>query len=422
MYFTNLWYSGKNFYPKIPSVMSVFSIEIFIAFLFGAVLLSCSTSTPSSSDDSEQVPNLCQGAYFAEAEADSLHQLWKSSLNTLADWEEKAEIIRSGILSGAELDQGPSFSPLNPIIHSTQIREGYSVENVAIESLPGFFVTGNLYKPLEISAKTAGILSPHGHWQEENDYGRFREDKQRLCANLARMGAIVFAYDMIGYGDSDQVDHKHPKGIALQTWNGMRALDFLLSLPEIDGGRLAVTGASGGGTQSFLLAALDSRLAVSVPVVQVSAHFFGGCMCESGMPIHKSAKHQTSNVEIAALMAPKPMLLVSDGEDWTQHTPQVEFPYVQHVYSLYDAVGHVENVHLADEGHSYGINKRKAVYPFLAKHLDLSLEAIQDKEGNIVEIEEALLSRESLSVFDAAHPRPSYAVQGNEAVWALWGR
>lgn len=400
--------------------MSVFSIEFFCCLLLCAVSWNCTSPDTTPAATSSTPPNVCQGSYFEEAEADSLHKVWLADLDARKEWEERAEIIRSGIIAGAELDQGPAFTPLNPLIHGKQIREGYTVENVAIESLPGFFVTGNLYRPLEYSGKLAGILSPHGHWREEYDYGRFRADKQRLCANLARMGAIVFAYDMIGYGDSDQVDHDHPQGVALQTWNSMRALDFLLTLPEIDSEKLAITGASGGGTQSFLLAAIDSRIAVSVPVVQVSAHFFGGCMCESGMPIHKSEVHQTSNVEIAALMAPKPMLLVSDGEDWTQHTPEVEFPYIQHVYSLYDAEEQVENVHLAAEGHSYGINKRKAVYPFLAKHLGLSLEALKDAEGKLHEKEESLMSRESLSVFNKAHPKPGHAVQGNDAVWALW--
>ncbi len=383
------------------------------------------TSPSSSQDLSGQVEalpqdNLCRGAYFSPEDADSLHHNWKSSLNKLSNWEMRAKKIKRGILEGAELDKLPARGPLNPIRHSKRIGEGVTVENVAIESLPGFFVTGNLYMPLKASGSLPAILSPHGHWQEPDDYGRFREDKQRLCTHLAKMGAIVFAYDMIGYGDSDQVDHEHPKGIALQTWNSIRALDYLLSLPETDSNRLAITGASGGGTQSFLLTALDPRIAVSVPAVQVSAHFFGGCMCESGMPIHKSGDHQTSNVEIAALAAPRPMLLISDGEDWTRFTPEVEYPYIRHIYELYGDGGLVENVHLAEEGHSYGLSKRLAAYPFLAKHLELDLRAIQDDRGEIAEEEFPLWSKEELSVFNTTHPRPDHAVQGNEAVWALW--
>ena len=371
-----------------------------------ALLLACgSKNTHSSSAIAEKY--LCQGAHWEEAEAALLHRQWLEELNDLPAWEQRADRIRRGIREGAQLSTLPPKNPLNPIRHSRKEMDGYSVENIAIESRPGYWMTGNLYLPLDLKPPFAGILSPHGHWSEPEDYGRFRADMQYRCASLARMGAVVFAYDMIGYGDDDQIEHKHPEGVKLQSWNSIRALDFLSTLPEIDTSRLGITGASGGGTQSFLLAALDSRVKVSVPVVMVSAHFFGGCSCESGMPIHRSADHQTSNVEIAALMAPKPMLLVSDGDDWTKHTPEVEYPYIRHIYGLYDALNQIENVHLAEEAHDYGFSKRLAVYPFLAKHLELDLSRIQDQEGKVHERGIELLKRENLAVFTEIHPRPA---------------
>lgn len=362
--------------------------------------------------------NLCVGAYYTEAEGAANLLKLKESYKTRDVWLERSEIIKQGILEGADLVPFPEKTPLKPIYTSERKYNGYSVKNVAIESLPGVFLTGSLYLPEKRSEKMAGILSAHGHWSTPEDYGRYRADAQNRCASFARMGAVVFSYDMVGYGEMKDAgwEHKHPLAFKQQLWNSIRALDFLLSLENIDPERIAMTGASGGGTQTFMLTAIDERIKVSVPVVMVSSYFFGGCVCESGMPVHKSDHHQTSNVEIAAIAAPRPMLLVSDGDDWTKNTPTVEFPHIQYIYNLLGAKSNIEYVHLPYDKHGYELSKRKAVYPFLAKNLKLNLAAIQDKNGEISEEGIVIEPYETMKVFSESNPLPKYAVLKNDDV------
>lgn len=389
----------------------IFSVAILLAVLthFSPVF---------SQNQNESI--LCVGHYYTEEEAKEVIENLKLQYQAKDEWLQRAEIIRQGILKGADLIPFPEKTPLKPSYSEMRKYDGYSVQNVAIESLPGVFVTGSLYMPEKQDGKISGILSTHGHWPKPEDYGRFREDAQKRCAALAKMGAVVYSIDMVGYGEMADWgwEHKHPLALKQQLWNSIRALDFLLSLENVDPERVAITGASGGATQAFLLTAVDDRIKVTVPVVQISAHFFGGCVCESGMPIHKSKQHQTNNVEIAALAAPRPMLLVSDGADWTKNTPEVEFPHIQYIYRLMGAENKVENVHLPEEGHGYELPKRKAVYPFLAEHLKLNLGAVTDETGEITEKGIEIESYEMLKVFSETNPRPDYAVLKNDNV--LW--
>ena len=343
-------------------------------------------------------PDLCQRNFYTEAQAVEVHQAVSKLYNDKNDkteWEKRAAMIKQGILEGAEIKKMSHKKPKNRVIHSKKMLNGYAVENVSFESLDGIYVTGNLYTPLNIEGKTAAILCPHGHGNDP----RYKEYTQQRCATLARMGAVVFAYDMVGQGDSKYCDHKIEKALKLQLLNSIQVVNFLVSLPQVDKNRIGITGESGGGTQTFLLAAIDERIKVSVPVVMVSGHFFGGCACESGMPIHKRPTHQTSNVEIAALMAPKPMLLISDGDDWTKHTPDFEYPFIKRIYGFYKAENNIENAHFPTEKHDYGVSKRLAAYPFLAKHLGLNLNAVM-KDGKIDESANTILTEAELKVFN----------------------
>ena len=355
---------------------------------------------------------LCVGNYWTEDEAkvkmDSFALQWSDK----SSWEKRAAQIRNRIIKGMKLEMMPKIKGnFNPIITHRREMDGYTVENIAIESFPGFYITGNLYKPSKKQQKYAAILNPHGHGVDR----RFVEETQKRCAVLAKMGAIVFTYDMIGTGECLQVDHKMPIAVLLQTWNSQRVLEYLLSQPDVDPNRIGMTGYSGGGTQTFLLSAIDQRIKVAAPVVQVSAHFFGGCICESGMPIHKHGNFQTNNVEIAASFAPRPMIIVSCGGDWTKNTPNVEYPYIKKVYAAYNAENRVVNAHFADEGHDYGYSKRAAVYKFFVPLLKLDDKGIANSNGYNEEFVK-LLTKDQLFVFDENTQRPKNLLQGDEAV------
>lgn len=295
-----------------------------------------------------------------------------------AEWQRRARRLRIQILAAAGLWADPAeMRRAAPAAEIFERREhpdlGYSVEKVFFESLPGHVVTGNLYRPLGGRGPRPGVLHPHGHAAR----GRLQHDALFSPAlrgiTCARMGMVAFVYDMAGYGDSVRIPHRWggpslglwgASPLGLQLWNSIRALDLLEGLPDVDPGRLGCTGESGGGTQTFLLTAVDPRVAVSAPVNMVSAHMQGGCVCENAPGL----RLDTSNVEIAALCAPRPLLLVSATGDWTRETPRVEFPAVQAVYDLLGARERVATVQF-DAPHNYNRQSREAVYGFLARHL-----------------------------------------------------
>lgn len=296
------------------------------------------------------------------------------SFATLDEWKARREGLRKQVQSAAGLLPFPARNPLNAQVFGRIENKDYSIEKVYIETLPGFYLAGNLYRPVGKKGPFPGMLAPHGHAQ----YGRL-EDGALFSVpsrgiNHARQGYVVFAYDMIGYNDTMQLPHvfgNTPQEqlwsfgpLGLQTWNSMRALDFLESLSDVDPKRLLVTGESGGGTQTFLLCAVDDRPKWSAPVNMISLIMQGGSPCENA----PSLRVGTNNVEIAALMAPRPMLMVSATGDWTKNTLKEEYPAMKKIYELYDAGAQVETVQI-DAPHNYNKASREAVYKFFGKQV-----------------------------------------------------
>ncbi len=359
------------------------------------------------------------------------------------EWSKRAEQVRRQIQVALGLWPMPTKTPLNPVIHGKVDRDTYTVEKVYFESVPGFFVTGNLYRPKGKTGRLPAVLSPHGHW----DNGRFlefgderirreivqggerfeeggRSPLQSRCVQLARMGCVVFHYDMLGYADSRQISMEIAHGFAkqrpemnttsnwglfspqaeahlqsimgLQTWNSIRALDFLTSLPDVDSSRVGVTGASGGGTQTFLLCALDPRPSVAFPAVMVSTAMQGGCTCENASLL----RVDTGNVEFAALFAPKPLGMTA-ANDWTKEMATKGFPELKQHFAMMGAPGNVMLKPLIHFDHNYNYVSRAAMYSWMNQHLKLGW------PEPVVEEDYKRLTKAEMSVWDDAHPAPS---------------
>lgn len=358
------------------------------------------------------------------------------------EWMVRAERVKRQILVSQGLWPLPAKTPLNAVIHGKIDKGDYTVERVYFESLPGFFVTGSLYRPKKAEGKMPAVLTPHGHWANgrfhdageatakqqveikgEVDENTARSPLQARQVHLARMGCVAFHYDMLGYADSQQLSmglvhgfktqrpemtaeknwgffspqaEAHLQSVmGLQTWNSIRAVDFVLSLPEVDAQRIAVSGASGGGTQSMLLAAVDPRIAVSFPAVMVSTAMQGGCTCENASCL----RVDTGNIEFAALFAPKPQGMTT-ADDWTKEMSTKGFPELK---VLYERLKAPENVMLHDRTefkHNYNLPSRQALYGWLNKHFQLGQsEPIEERPFE-------RLSTEEMTVWDSEHPKP----------------
>ncbi|MBI3948422.1 MAG: acetylxylan esterase [Armatimonadetes bacterium] len=296
------------------------------------------------------------------------------SCESLAAWRERGRDLREHVLACCGLLPMPERTPLNARIFGRVEGDDYTIEKVALETLPGFYLGGNLYRPKGKEGPFPAIANPHGHSTEGRLSHRETGSTPLRCVAFARMGCVAFAYDMIGYNDTDPVSHREYDdalnalwGISvggLQLWNSIRVLDFLESLPDVDPRRLACTGASGGGTQTYFLSAVDERVAVAAPVCMLSLQMQGGCTCENPPNLRVDA----TNVDIGALTAPRPLILVAATGDWTKDTLEEEYPALRQVYRLMGAEERVSAVRY-EAPHNYNAASRAAVYAWFGRWL-----------------------------------------------------
>jgi hypothetical protein len=300
------------------------------------------------------------------------------STATREAWTARARYAREHVLASAGLLPMPARTPLNPIVFDEVRHADYTVAKVYFESLPGFFVTGNLYRPVGAGPFPA-ILSPHGHWTNGRLEHTAVTSGPGRAIGLARLGFVVFSHDMVGYNDSRQITHTFGGRLenlwslslgGLQLWNSIRALDFLETLPYVRHDGFGVTGESGGGTQTFLLGAVDDRVAVAAPVNMISLHMQGGCICENPPGL----RLDLTNLDIAATIAPRPLLMISATGDWTNETLEVEYPAMRRIYGLFDADADLRAVRMNAE-HNYNKDSREAMYAWMARWLQRAPDA-----------------------------------------------
>lgn len=355
-------------------------------------------------------------------------------------WQARAEELKRQTLVACGLWPMPPRPEIKAAMHGKVDRDDYTVERVYFESSPGLYVTGSLYRPKGKQGPYPAVLCPHGHWSNGrfHDHGEAgvkkelaagaekfsvggRHPLQARCVQLARLGCVVFHYDMLGYADSvpinfqtahrfgtqrehlnrsarwglytPQAEQRSVNILGLQTWNGIRALDWVSSLPDIDRDRLAVTGASGGGTQSFMLAAVDDRIDAAFPAVMVSTAMQGGCTCENACYLRVN----TGNIELAALCAPRPLGL-SAANDWTKEIETKGLPELKKLYALLGVPDHVTGKHF-DFPHNYNAVSRAMMYGFFNRHFNLTKQPI-------VESDFKPLTKDELTVWTADHKKP----------------
>ncbi|MCU0712305.1 MAG: acetylxylan esterase [Pirellula sp.] len=373
-------------------------------------------------------------------------------------WEARAAELRRQIKVSLGLTPMPTLAPLKPTIHSRREMDGYAVEKFYIESFSGLYVTGSLYSPLDTKGKKLpAVLCPHGHWTNgrflkvsegeikneiANGAERFesaaRSPLQARCVQLARMGCIVLHYDMLGYADSRQIDFNRAHGfgnhgpnpdvpagqwllfssraeelsqnvMGIQTINTLQLVEYLLSRDDVDPSKLSITGASGGGTQTFIASAIEPRFSGAYPVVMVSTGMQGGCTCENACGLRVG----TGNVEIAALTAPKPMGL-NAANDWTKNMATDGVPQLKKLYGLYGAADRFTFQSATHFGHNYNHVTRVAMYGFMNRLFGLGL-----KEP-ILESDFTYLTPEELSVWDKDHPEPKIGIGFEAEFLSAW--
>lgn len=332
-------------------------------------------------------------------------------LKSRDDWQQRQDQIRENLQK--IFGPFPEKTPLNAEVQRIIEKDGYKIEHIIFESQPGFYVTSSLYLPNDLDEKSPAILYLSGHTQE----GYRSDTYQHKIINLAKKGFIVFAIDPVGQGErleyfdpdtghsrvgSATREHSYAGVQAfltgsslanIMTWDGIRAVDYLLTREEVDPDRLGITGRSGGGTQTAYIAAMDDRIYASAPEAYITnftrlLQTIGPQDAEQNL--YHGILNNIDHADFLAVRAPKPNKIIATTEDF--FSIQGARESYEELTGLYSAYGAEDSFGMAEDGggHQSTRDNREAMYAFFQNHLD--------NPGDPADLEVAVPSDEELQV------------------------
>ena len=356
-----------------------------------------------------------------------------SEIRSEEEWIERQKHLQATL--AAITGPFPDKTPLNAKVTSVVERNNFRVENIIFESQPGFLVTSSLFIPkIPDGQQAPAIIYCSGHTLE----GYRSPTYQHKIINLVKKGFIVFAFDPVGQGERLEYydpetgksvvggptrEHSYPGAQAFITgssqatymiWDGIRAVDYLFTRPEVDRERIGITGRSGGGTQSAYIAALDERIYAAAPEAYITS--FTRLLQSIGpqdaeQNLYNGIRHGIDHADLLSVRAPKPAMIIATTNDFFSIQGAREaFREVQDVYLAH---GKPENIGMVEdlEGHASTRKNREAMYAFFQKHLN--------NPGNNADIEVDILSEKELMVTTTGQLSTS---TGSETVFSLNSR
>ena len=352
-----------------------------------------------------------------------------ANLKTRQDWEERQKLVKRKLMD--IVGPFPEKTPLNVQITGILQRDGYRVEKVVYESMPGLYVTGCLFIPENLKGKAPAILNVIGH-----DNKAFRADLyQTVILNLVRKGMIVFAIDPPGQGERVQyfdpqinlssVGYSVPEhcyvgnqcfltGVSVARyfiWDGIRAIDYLVTRKEVDPLRIGVTGLSGGGTITSYVSAFDDRVSVSVPCSWATAckrTFETKGAQDAETEFWRGVAEGITFEDLLEVRAPKPTLLTFTSRDQYLSLQGAREAY-REAQKTYEAFGKKENIQLIEDYYKHWLTPklRVALYSFFMQHFKIQgdpseedVELIKEAELKVTPTGQVSTSLQSKAVFD----------------------